>query len=213
MRQDGAGLGRRLPARPSPSSRGTPHWVTSAAFSPDGSGSSPPRATRRRGSGTPPPARPIAALQGHTNWVYSAAFSPDGKRVVTASIDNRAQVWDAAPARRSPPPGAHASGRLRRVQPRRQAGRHRLRRQDGAGLGRRRPARPSPRSQGTPTARSFSAAFSPDGNAGRHRIMATRRRGSGTPTPASPSPSSGAHDSEVCSAAFSPDGQRVVTAS
>ena len=34
-------------------------------------------------------------LQGHTGSVYSAAFSPDGERVVTASGDNTARLWDA----------------------------------------------------------------------------------------------------------------------
>jgi WD40 repeat protein len=33
-------------------------------------------------------------LKGHTNYVFSASFSPDGKRIVTASWDNTARVWD-----------------------------------------------------------------------------------------------------------------------
>ncbi|MDY0093723.1 MAG: hypothetical protein RBT80_13595 [Candidatus Vecturithrix sp.] len=35
-------------------------------------------------------------LRGHEERVWSAAFSPDGKRVVTASGDNTARVWEAA---------------------------------------------------------------------------------------------------------------------
>src|SRR5258705_829169 len=34
-------------------------------------------------------------LKGHTDPVWSAAFSPDGKRIVTASLDNTARLWDA----------------------------------------------------------------------------------------------------------------------
>jgi WD40 repeat protein len=34
-------------------------------------------------------------LKGHTRTVTSAAFSPDGKRVVTASGDDTARLWDA----------------------------------------------------------------------------------------------------------------------
>jgi len=35
-------------------------------------------------------------LQGHTKGVVSAAFSPDGTRIVTASRDGTAQIWNAA---------------------------------------------------------------------------------------------------------------------
>ncbi len=38
----------------------------------------------------------IAVLRGHQNWVRSAAFSPDDTRVVTASDDGTARVWDLA---------------------------------------------------------------------------------------------------------------------
>ena len=37
-----------------------------------------------------------AILQGHTSSVLSAAFSPDGQRIVTASYDKTARVWNAA---------------------------------------------------------------------------------------------------------------------
>ncbi len=35
-------------------------------------------------------------FKGHSGSVTSAAFSPEGKRVVTASLDRTARVWDAA---------------------------------------------------------------------------------------------------------------------
>ena len=34
-----------------------------------------------------------------TTRVYSAAFSPDGSRIVTASWDKTARIWDAASAK------------------------------------------------------------------------------------------------------------------
>ncbi|MFA5099250.1 MAG: WD40 repeat domain-containing protein, partial [Candidatus Omnitrophota bacterium] len=34
-------------------------------------------------------------LHGHTDWVNTAQFSPDGKKIVTASDDGTAKVWDA----------------------------------------------------------------------------------------------------------------------
>jgi hypothetical protein len=34
-------------------------------------------------------------LAGHTDVIFSAAFSPDGSRIVTASADRTARVWDA----------------------------------------------------------------------------------------------------------------------
>ncbi len=34
-------------------------------------------------------------LKGHTSLVISACFSPDSTRVVTASYDGTAKVWDA----------------------------------------------------------------------------------------------------------------------
>ena len=38
----------------------------------------------------------MAALSGHEGLVTGAAFSADGNRVVTASYDSTARVWEAA---------------------------------------------------------------------------------------------------------------------
>jgi WD40 repeat protein len=38
----------------------------------------------------------LTRLRGHTKYVFCAEFSPDGARVVTASDDHTARVWDAA---------------------------------------------------------------------------------------------------------------------
>jgi WD40 repeat protein/serine/threonine protein kinase/tetratricopeptide (TPR) repeat protein len=38
---------------------------------------------------------PLAEPLKHSGWVSSVQFSPDGKRVVTASFDGTARVWDA----------------------------------------------------------------------------------------------------------------------
>ena len=41
--------------------------------------------------------------------VVSAAFSPDGARVVTASDDGTARIWDAASGKELAPLGGHTS--------------------------------------------------------------------------------------------------------
>ena len=42
-----------------------------------------------------PTARVIYLLLGHEAALMSAAFSPDGSRIVTASLDNTARLWEA----------------------------------------------------------------------------------------------------------------------
>ena len=74
---------------------GHENWVNSAAFSPDGSRivtSSQDKTARVWDAAT---GKAIAVLSGHESRVNSAAFSPDGSRIVTASADNTARVWDA----------------------------------------------------------------------------------------------------------------------
>jgi WD40 repeat protein len=110
--------------------------------------------------------------------VRSAAFSPDGSRIVTASDDKTARIWDAASAKEIAVLRGHE-------------------------------------------ANVFSAAFSPDGS----RIVTAS--GYSTVTPPSEGKTAGiwdaasakviavlrGHEANVFSAAFSPDGSRIVTAS
>jgi WD40 repeat protein len=42
----------------------------------------------------------VLTLKGHTDGVTSASFSTDGSRLVTASHDGTAKVWDASPPSR-----------------------------------------------------------------------------------------------------------------
>lgn len=44
----------------------------------------------------------LTSLEGHTDGVYSASFSPDGMRIVTASGDKTAKIWDVSLEARSP---------------------------------------------------------------------------------------------------------------
>ena len=53
--------------------------------------------------------KPIGEPMKHKQQVVSAAFSPDGTRVVTASIDDAAQLWDAATGKALGEPMRHQS--------------------------------------------------------------------------------------------------------
>ena len=75
-------------------------------------------------------------LSGHERAVSSAAFSPDGQRVVTASADNTARLWDAASGKSLAVLSGHEDAVLGGgVQPGRAARRDRLIRQDRAAVG------------------------------------------------------------------------------
>ena len=81
--------------------------------------------TRPRASGTPRPARRSPSSSGHEGSVNSAAFSPDGSRIVTASWDKTARVWDAATGKAIAVLSGHEDAvEVRRLQPRRVAHRH-----------------------------------------------------------------------------------------
>ncbi len=51
---------------------------------------------RPRWPGLTPPGAERLCLRGHEHWVQSAAFSLNGARIVTASWDRTARIWDAA---------------------------------------------------------------------------------------------------------------------
>jgi hypothetical protein len=44
----------------------------------------------------------LLQLKGHTGRVWGVAVTPDGARIITASADNSARVWDLAQLRPSP---------------------------------------------------------------------------------------------------------------
>ena len=58
-------------------------------------GLSPPATQPKAAERLPPPKQPMVPA-GHTAGVNTAQYSPDGRRIVTASWDNTARVWDAA---------------------------------------------------------------------------------------------------------------------
>jgi WD40 repeat protein len=76
--------------------RGHSNWVTSVAFSPEGSrivSGSRDKTIRvwdaQNGQAMLDP------IKGHSNSVTSVAFSPDSSRIVSGSQDKTIQVWDA----------------------------------------------------------------------------------------------------------------------
>ena len=212
--RDGAGVGRghrREPVRPPLAA--TRPGARARRSARTGGGSSPPAGTGRRGCGTRPPAQPLAAAPATTAAVHRAAFSPDGRRVVTASGDGTARVWDAGHRRSAghPLPATTAAVYRGGVQPGRAARRHRQRRRDGAGVGRgHRPSRLTPTAaarrrggpRGVQPGRARMVTASEDGTA---RVWDAATGQPIRPPLAATRP--GAR------AAFSPDGRRMVTAS
>ena len=156
--------------------------------------------------------RPAASSRsGHDGMVVSAAYSADGTRIVTASSDKTARVWDALTPR-----SAERAQRTRRSGvrcpffARRQAHRDGVRRQDGAHLGCAQ-RQLGGRVIGTPRLRQKRRLFTgrrPHRDrigrwhaprvGGPHRDAARRAQG---------------HRDGVAFAKYSPDGSHIVTAS
>jgi WD40 repeat protein len=153
-------------------------------------------------------------LKGHERSVFSAAFSPDGKRVVTASDDNTARLWDAETGKQiGEPLAGHTDGVARAAfSP------------DGkrivtaswdrtARLWDAETAKPIGEPLRGHADTVFSAAFSPDGTrivtASADKTVRLWDAETGEPIG---EPLQG-HEAKVFSAAFSPNGTRIVTAS
>ena len=149
-------------------------------------------------------------LRGHDDWVHSAAYSPDGSRIVTASNDETARIWNAANGKEIASLRWHAKGvncaafspDSRRIVTVGDDGTARI--WDAA------------TAEQVVVIRAYesparSSVFSPDGT----RILTTSGRTAGIFEAATGKAIAvlGGHKGVVWSAAFSPDGTRIVTAS
>ena len=180
--------------QPLASLQGHTDVVRSAAFSPDGKRIVTASDDKTARVWEAESGKLVASLHGHTSWVDSAAFSPDGQRVVTTAWAERtARVWDAATGQPLASLRGHTDrGPLRRVQPRRQADRHRLTGQDGAGLGHR--DRQAPRLTSGAHRLGQIRRVQPRRQAGRHRIRRQDSAGVGRRDRPACRLTSGAHE-------------------
>ena len=151
----------------------------------------------------------------HDGWVKSASFSPDGKRVVTASLDKTARIWDADTGK---PVGEAMKHDDRVISASFSSDGKRVVTASGVR------ARVWDADTGKPVGEAMkhdhrvnSASFSPDGK----RVVTASGELAGKKGEArvwdadtgKPVGEAMKHDGAVISASFSPDGKRVVTAS
>ena len=93
--------------------------------------------TRKPTYGTPTTGEFLGELNGHDGILRGAAFSPDGPRIITASDDNTARVWNPGTCEVIAVLKGHLKRMVGRVRPGWRSCHHRVRRQDGRHLERR----------------------------------------------------------------------------
>ena len=77
--------------------KGHTGWLTSVAYSPDGTRIATASRDQTIILWDPSIGQESLTLNGHSTWVSSVAFSPDGHLLASASDDGIVKVWNATP--------------------------------------------------------------------------------------------------------------------